>query len=94
MIGTCDICGKENIEVDTICSTFGAFSHSCCRDCLKSGKESYDMMVTYIACAGRFPEDINEEYRTLVRTQLELYGISEKQFIKEVEERARDIFGR
>jgi hypothetical protein len=42
-------------------------------------------MVTYIAGAGHFPKDINEVYQREVRRQLALHGISEEQFIADVE---------
>ena len=61
-------------------------SFAYCEDCLLSGREPYWAIVSYIACAGRFPEDINEEYQKDVRRQLMLHGISEEQFIQDVEE--------
>lgn len=91
----CDICGKEVDEVFTVCSSFGGFSVGCCSDCLASGKERYGDLVAYISCAGRFPDDINEVYRKEVRRQLVLHGISEEQFIKDVDDaisKERDFF--
>jgi hypothetical protein len=92
--GKCDICGKEEVEVAVCCSIFGAYSLAYCRECFESGKESYNDMVAYIACAGRFPEDINEEYQEIVRDQLKLHNISEEQFIKDVKERIKNMFER
>ena len=82
---TCDVCGKETEDIVVYCSAFGPLSIAVCKDCLAQGKECYSDMVSYIACAGRFPEDINEEYQKEVRRQLALHGISEEQFIADVE---------
>ena len=81
---TCDVCNKET-ECFTVCGAFGAISYGICEDCLKSGKEPYRYMVNYIANAGRFPEDINEEYQQFVRNQLKLHNITEEQFIHDVD---------
>lgn len=86
---TCDICGKKVDEVFTVASMFGGFSVGCCPDCLASCKERYGDIVSYIACAGRFPEDINEVYQKEVRRQLILHGISEEQFIADVDKDIR-----
>ena len=42
-------------------------------------------MVAYIACAGHFPEDINETYRSDVRRMLPLWGKTEAEFIRDVD---------
>ena len=80
----CQVCNKET-ECFTVCGAFGAISYSICEDCLKSGKEPYSYMVNYIANAGRFPEDINEEYQKIVREQLKLHNITEEKFREDVE---------
>lgn len=82
---TCDVCGKETEDVAVCCSSFGPFSIAVCKECLAQGKECYSDMVTYIAGAGHFPKDINEVYQKEVRRQLALHGISEEQFIADVE---------
>lgn len=38
-----------------------------------------------IACAGHFPEDINETYRADVRRMLPLWGKTEAEFIRDVD---------
>lgn len=81
----CDVCGKES-EVFVASSAYGAISFAYCEDCLQSGREPYWAVVSYISCAGHFPDDINEEYQKDVRRQLMLHGISEEQFIQDVEE--------
>lgn len=80
----CDVCGKER-ETFVAASTYGPESFAYCEECLKNGKEPYDAIVTYISCAGHFPDDINETYQKDVRRQLKLHGISEDQFIEDVE---------
>ena len=80
----CDVCGKEG-EVFVASSAYGAISFAYCDDCLRNGREPYWAIVLYIACAGRFPDDISEEYQKDVRRQLELHGVSEEQFIQDVE---------
>ena len=42
-------------------------------------------VVAYIACAGRFPEDINEAYCADVRRMLPLWGKTEAEFIRDVD---------
>lgn len=79
----CDVCGKEeNIHVHA--STMGPISLAYCTACLEAGLEPYNIMVAYISCAGKFPEDINEKFQKRVRTILKGLNISEEQFIKDV----------
>jgi hypothetical protein len=82
---TCEVCGKRNTSFVTCASKFGPMSFCYCGDCFKEGKEPYDTIVAYIACAGHFPEDINEEYQKEVRRQLVLHNKTEEQFIKDVD---------
>lgn len=90
---TCYVCGKETEDVVVCSSSFGPFSITFCKDCLAQGKEPYSVIVGYIAMAGRFPEDINEEYQKEVRRQLTLHGISEEQFIADVNKIIEDFYG-
>ena len=57
----CNVCGKPARVVAA--SAYGATSYAFCDDCLEKGLEPYSAVVAYIACAGHFPEDINETYR-------------------------------
>lgn len=82
--GICEVCGKKDY-VTTVASRYGCCSHSLCKECLEKGREPYWNMVDYISCAGHFPDDINEEYKNDIRRQLDMYGISEEQFIKDVD---------
>jgi hypothetical protein len=82
---TCEVCGKTNSEYVVCASKFGPMSFCYCSDCFKEGKEPYDAIVAYIACAGHFPEDINEEYQKEVRRQLVLHNKTEEEFIKDVD---------
>ena len=80
----CDVCGKDN-AVYVVASTYGPESFAYCEECLLKGIEPYGAIVSYIASAGHFPDDINEMYQEDVRRQLKLHGVSEEQFIKDVE---------
>ena len=81
----CDVCGKED-KIFVAASAYGPVSFAYCEECLQNGREPYGAIVSYIACAGHFPDDINEEYQEDVRRQLVLHGISEEQFIQDVED--------
>jgi predicted amidophosphoribosyltransferase len=67
--GTCNVCGKET-DVVVCASTMGAISFAYCEDCLNKRLEPYWAMVSYISCAGKFPNDINEGYQELCRNIL------------------------
>lgn len=84
MRGKCDVCSKED-EVFVGASTMGAISFAYCKECLQKGLEPYWAMVSYIACAGRFPDDINEMYRSEVRHILEGLNKTEDEFIKDID---------
>lgn len=81
----CDACGKER-ETFVAASAYGPISFAYCAECLASGREPYGAIVAYISCAGHFPNDINAFYQEDVRRQLKLHGVSEEQFIKDVDE--------
>ena len=87
----CDCCKKWVLDTHAVSSVFGAFTLSVCDDCALSGRDSYSLMVSYIGCAGRFPDDINEAYREEVSFQLKLHGKTEEQFIKDVDAYNKDL---
>ena len=87
----CDCCKRWVSDTHAVASAFGAFTIGICDECLNSGRDSYGLMVSYIGCAGRFPDDINEAYREEVRYQLKLHGKTEKQFIKDVDDYNKDL---
>ena len=80
----CDVCGRD-ANCTVAASAFGPISFAYCDDCLRQGKEPYGAVVDYIACAGHFPDDINEIYQEEVRRQLKLHNVSEKDFIRDVD---------
>lgn len=80
----CDVCGKDR-ETFVAASAYGPISFAYCKECLENRREPYGAMVAYISCAGRFPGDINEMYQEDVYRQLKLHGVSEEQFIKDVD---------
>ena len=88
--GKCDVCGQET-QVVVCSSMFGATSYAYCKHCFDNYLEPYHAMVSYIACAGLFPDDINEEYQKICRNILHGLGISEEKFIKDVEDTYNDF---
>ena len=84
MQGKCDVCGIET-DIYVCASSMGALSLGYCKDCLREGLEPYEIMVSYIACAGHYPKDINEDYQRYVRHILVGLNKTEDQFIKDVE---------
>ena len=86
----CDVCNNHPIKY-TAASIFGAFTIGLCEACFNSRKEPYSLMVSYIGCAGRFPDDINDVYIAEVRRQLKLHGKTEEQFIKDVDDYNKDL---
>ena len=88
-IEKCEACGAENVKGAVAYSLFGAYSGAWCEDCLRTGRDSYSQMVSYISCAGRWPDDINEAYQQEVRRQLKLHNKTEEEFAKDVD---REIF--
>ena len=89
--GKCNVCGKET-DVTVLASTYGACSWAYCKDCLNKGLEPYDAVVSYISCAGHFPEDINEAYVNDVRRMLKEFNITEEQFIKDCEKSNEEMY--
>ena len=79
MIGVCDVCGRS-AAVTVCCSACGGQSFAYCRQCLRSGAEPWGTLVSYISCAGRYPEDVNEEFRTIVRDTCARLGRTEEEF--------------
>lgn len=82
-VNRCDVCGKPAVCVAA--SAYGPISYAFCAECLQKGLEPYDGVVSYIACAGHFPDDIREDYRADVRRMLPLWGKTEEEFVKDVE---------
>ena len=82
----CDVCQKDVTGEDSNvhCSVFGAISFRYCKDCDSKMLEPYWAMVSYIANAGRFPDDINNSYQKIVRNILKGLGKSEEEFISDV----------
>lgn len=90
-IAMCDVCGKK-APVRVACSAYGPISFAYCQDCYEAQLEPYGAVVAYIACAGHFPEDINEGYRRDVRRMLPFFNKTEEEFIQDVNS-ALDEFG-
>ena len=89
--GVCNVCGKET-DVVVCASAFGATSYAYCEHCCSNYLEPYDAMVSYIGCAGYFPDDINEQYQKLCRHILQGLGISEEKFIEDVKKENDDFY--
>ncbi len=86
----CDVCGKR-APVRVVCSAYGPVSFGYCEDCLSKHLEPYSAVVGYIACAGRFPDEINETYRQNVRRMLPLWNKTEEEFIRDVDEAIKEM---
>lgn len=88
--GTCEVCGKET-DVVVVASMMGPISCAYCRDCLDAGAEPYEVMVSYIACAGHFPDGVNSTYQEIIRSSLAYLNKTEEQFIEDVDRQIREI---
>ena len=75
--------GKEAM-VAVCASSMGPVSLSYCEECLALGVEPYNFMVSYIACAGEWPDDISPEMQTRVRWLLAFHNKTEEEFAKDV----------
>jgi protein-arginine kinase activator protein McsA len=83
--GKCDVCGKETKTV-THASRMGCASFEYCKSCDEKELEPYFAMVSYISLAGKFPDEISDDYVKIVRTALKGLNITEKQFIDDINE--------
>jgi hypothetical protein len=90
-IAKCKACGAENVKGLVACSLFGAFTGTWCEECLRTGRDSYDLMVDYVASAGRWPDDINEVYQGEVRRQLRLHDKTEEEFKRDIDKMLEDF---
>ncbi len=84
-IEKCAACGATETKGFVVCSGFGAFSDAICLSCISEGREPYQQIVNYIADAGPWPDDINEDYQEEVRRQLRLYNKTEEEFKADVD---------
>ena len=85
-ITKCEACGAENTKGLVACSLFGSYSGSWCENCLTEGRDSYSQMISYIAAAGRWPDDINKVYQQEVRRQLKLHNKTEEEFKRDIDD--------
>lgn len=85
MTGRCDVCGREG-HVFVACSACGAETHTYCLECLHSGAEPWSALVSYISIAGFYPDDINENYRDIVRATCARLGRTEEEFAADVKQ--------
>lgn len=84
MDGQCSVCGKTG-EVFVCCSTCGAMSLAYCKECLDAGAEPWNDLVAYVSLAGRYPDDINETYRKIVRDTCMRLSRTEEEFAAAVD---------
>lgn len=89
MTRRCDVCGREG-DVFVACSACGAESFAYCVDCLRSGAEPWDALVPYISIAGVYPDNINENYRDIVRATCERLGRTEEELAADVKREIED----
>jgi hypothetical protein len=88
--GRCEVCNKET-DVVVYASLLGAVSYAYCKDCATKGLEPYGSMVAYIACAGKFPEEIHSAYVGQIRYILNELGKTEEEFIADVEHQHEEM---
>lgn len=86
----CDSCGAIVQNINVVASAFGPITIGVCTDCLNNCREPYHLMVSYISCAGRFPDDISDIYKKEVRRQLKLHNKSEEEFIVDVDKAIKE----
>lgn len=87
--GKCAVCGKEG-PVFVCSSLLGGISNAYCDDCLSSGAEPWGDLVSYISCAGCYPDDINDTYRNVVRATCDRLGKTEQEFADAVKQALRE----
>jgi hypothetical protein len=90
-ITKCEACGAKDINGLVACSLFGGYSGAWCENCLSEGRDSYNLMVDYIANAGMWPDDINETFQTEVRRQLKLHNKTEEEFKRDLDKMLEDF---
>ena len=84
IIGKCCVCSKEG-PTFVCASACGAMTNAYCNECLDAGAEPWGDLVAYISIAGRYPEEINEFYREVVRNTCKRLGRTEGEFAKAVQ---------
>lgn len=89
-VGKCSVCGQIALT-QAACSAYGAISYSYCDDCLRNNLEPYGAVVSYIACTGQFPQNINETYIADVRRMLPFWGKTEEEFIRDVDKAIKEM---
>lgn len=90
MQGKCSVCGKTG-DVFVASSMCGAMSLAYCEECLAAGAEPWGDLAAYISLAGRYPDDINEEYREIVRDTCRRLGRTEEEFAAAVEKEREEM---
>lgn len=89
------MCVVKKTDVAVFASQFGPISFAYCADCAKAGAEPYGAVVSYIACAGPWPDAINQKYQEIVREQLKFHGVTDGRFAQDVQsciDSMEDIF--
>ena len=75
----CCVCGSQE-KVHVCSSAFAPMSNAYCENCLREGKEDYNVLVAYYSCAGENMDDFNEGYRNEAIRQLQMHGKTIEQF--------------
>ena len=88
--GVCDVCHKH-VKVVVCCGGYGPISNAYCEECYSKGLQPYEVMVAYLSCAGRFPDDISPGYVKDVRRILAEMDIPEEKFIKDIDEAIEEL---
>ena len=83
----CESCGEIR-EVFVVSSQFGPISTAHCKECLKTGRESYGVLVAAVASAGSLDE-MRPEYKKEILRQLDLHKVTIETFEADIEESDR-----
>jgi len=73
MIGICDVCGEQDVEVGVACSPLVAMSFAYCDYCLKAGLEPWTTFLCTVdpSCA---LEEYTPWFQALLKRNLEFHG--------------------
>ncbi len=91
-IQRCDVCGKIVPHINVAASSCGPVSFAYCDSCLAGGYEPYAFLVSYVACAGKYPDDINTGFKKrVILPNLAFHKKTEVEFAADVEAAIKDM---
>jgi hypothetical protein len=84
----CEVCGKETFDYKVVSSALGPVSFRYCPDCLESGAEPYNMLVSTVAMIGGV-DAVAPWFKKVIETSCKAANKSEEEFLKDVKESER-----